>query len=374
MSRTVHLHIGVAKSGTTFLQRLLFNNKEQLAKNGVLYPAARKADHFMASMDLRESDFQGHAYPRAAGAWDKLVREADGFSGTTVISHETLARSTRPHIAKAVSSFATDDVRIVITARDLARQIPAVWQERVKNRNIDRYSEFLDNILRSDQGRRQQGGFWAPQNVASLANRWAEQVGPERVTVVTVPRPGADKLELWRRFAAATDLPDLDYTFGGEGSNPSLGVVESEFLRRLNPKLADLTWPEYESRIKRGFAEKMLVSFSNSGRLAVPAEYHDEIRATSDKMIEALKQSGCAIVGDLEDLRPDLSVGDGPMPDEVDEATLLDLSLGLVGEFASRPPGKGGARPGHGVDAEGSVARRAAVKVRDRVRRLRSHG
>ena len=41
-------------------------------------------------------------------------------------------------------------------------------------------------------------------------------------------------------------------------------------MRRLNPAVAELSWPEYESRVKKRFAEKTLVTFSNSGRLKVP--------------------------------------------------------------------------------------------------------
>lgn len=357
----MHLHIGVAKSGTTYLQRILFDNRAMLEEHGVLYPGANRADHFLASMDLRGSGFQGHVYPKAEGVWQRLVDEVDRFRGVSLISHETLARTPKELIAKAVSAFDTDDVRVVVTARDLARQVPAVWQERVKNRNEERYGDFLSNVFRSEQGRRRKGGFWIAQDLGGLTRRWMSELGEDRLTVVTVPRPGADRMELWRRFTAAVGLPDLAYVFDQTGSNPSLGVVESEFLRRLNAQVAALEWPQYEARVKHRFAERTLVNFSSGARLTIPREYHDDIDEVSNEMIDSVRQSGCRVVGDLEDLRPDLSGPVGPTPDEVEDSALLDLALGLVGEFASRPLMRAAQAP----PPRWPLASRVKARVRD---------
>lgn len=344
LSRTVHLHVGVAKSGTTYLQRILYANRGLLRQHGVLYPGQKRNAHFLASMDLRESGFQGHTYNRVEGAWDRVVSAANSFDGTTLISHETFARCTPEVIAKAVGSFDTDDVRVVITARDLARQVPSVWQERLKNRGTISYEEFLEEIFTSPQGRERKGGFWLPQNLPALAQRWMDVVGPDRLTLVTVPPSGADHDELWRRFAAATEIPEAGYDLEVEGSNPSLGVVESELLRRLNPKLEDLTWPEYEVRAKRAFAERELATFSRSDRLVVPVDRHDEVLRSGAEMIDFFASAGCRVVGDLEDLRPKLSGQVTRTPDQVSESDVLDLALGLVARSVARPPVTAGPR------------------------------
>lgn len=382
LSRTVHLHVGVAKSGTTYLQRILHENRALLRDHGVLYPGRRRAAHFLASMDLRGTGFAGHEYPAADGAWGRLVSAVDDFDGVGLISHETLARSNRAAVRKAVESFATDDVRVVVTARDLARQVPSVWQETIKNRGDRTYGEFLDEVFRSPDGERRKGGFWLAQNLPALATRWMEVVGPERFTLVTVPPSGAAPDELWRRYCAAVGIPDADYRLEVEGSNPSLGVVESELLRRVNPKLGDLTWPEYETRIKRAFAERELATFSRSDRLVVPADLHDAVRRAGDDAISFFADAGCRVVGDLEDLRPQLSDAPSRTPEEVSDQDLLDLALGLVARSASRPAVP---RPAGGTDRsvlDGAVAvrvrevvrrgtRRAAGRVREVVRRRR---
>src|SRR4029079_18055480 len=93
-----------------------------------------------------------------------------------------------PHRARPVQGFATADVRVVITVRDLARQIPATWQETLKNRSETPYAEYLATLFETwPSARRGSGGFWAAQDVEALVRRWSAGVGVERVTVVTVP-------------------------------------------------------------------------------------------------------------------------------------------------------------------------------------------
>jgi hypothetical protein len=259
-----------------------------------------------------------------------------------------------------VESF-DGEVQVVVTARDLGRQIPAVWQERVKNRHTDSYHEFLEWVLRSPQGRRRRGGFWVPQDLGALVARWAAVLGPDRVTVVTVPPPGADALELWRRFATAVELPDVGYTFPEAGSNPSLGIVEAELLRRVNPMLEELTWPEYEHRVKLRFAQGMLAQAASSPRITVPEEFHDEVRAVADAVAGDLSRSGCRVVGDLADLRPALGTGPWPAPDDATDGELLEVSLRLLATYAGRAPDRrrGSVRtPGRVPDRVARVVRR----------------
>ena len=88
------MHIGEPKTGTTFLQRALWDNRARLAAQGVLLPGYRRQDHNRASRDLREA-------PRSAsdpadpwtGEWDVLAGQALRTRGRTVISNELLAAS-----------------------------------------------------------------------------------------------------------------------------------------------------------------------------------------------------------------------------------------------------------------------------------------
>ncbi|MGH3507447.1 MAG: hypothetical protein ACRDO2_09610 [Nocardioidaceae bacterium] len=308
----------MAKTGTTFLQRVLFQNQALLGSRGVLYPGGRRASHFHASMDLRDVGFKGHRYPEAEGAWQRLAGAVNGHRGSAVVSHETLARCNPEQIQRAVTSFEEAEVRVIVTARDLGRQIPAVWQERIKNRSGQAYEDFLDEVLSSKRGKDKRGDFWLPQWLPGLLERWSAAVGPEQVTVVTVPPSGGDPHELWRRFAAAAALPDAPYNLQTQGANTSLGIVGAELLRRMNADFVDLPWPRYESMVKRQFAEFTLGRADDGPRITIPPDRQDEVAEISERSIEEIQKLGVNVIGDLEDLRPrlDRSLSLGPVSSE----------------------------------------------------------
>ncbi|MEJ7628895.1 MAG: hypothetical protein WKF54_04820 [Nocardioidaceae bacterium] len=339
MSRTVYLHVGIAKTGTTYLQRTLFANRELLRRHGTLYPGPGPAAHFLGSLDLRGTAFKGHVYDGVDGAWQRLVAAADEFDGTTLISHETLARAKPADIERAVTGFGTDDVRVVVTCRDLARQIPAAWQESMKNRGETGYDDYLAHLFttRSAEARPRKG-FWVAQDVEDLVRRWSEAVGVGKVTVVTVPRSGADRGELWRRFASATGLPDVAYLPSPDAANSSLGVAEAELLRRLNPKLANtLDWPGYDVLVKRRLAEDVLAPLDSQGRLRLPATWVDQVRAIADAQIAFLQTSGVTVVGDLSDLEPEPADASARYPDSLTDGELLASALEALAVLAAQP-------------------------------------
>jgi len=354
--------VGTGKSGTTYLQRVMARNRELLKKRGVLYPGDRSS-HFLASMDLRGSGFKGYDYPDTEGAWDALVREVRGFSGNAVVSHETLGRTPPRLVKRAVDSFAGMEVRVLITCRDIGRQIPASWQERVKNRNDQTYADFLSQVFDgwNDGKTSLRSAFWRTQNLVELTKRWSKVVGAENVRLVTVPGPGAAADELWKRYAAAADLPDLDYDLDIGTSNASLGTAETELLRRLNPRYPeDLTWPQYEARIKSRLS-RQLALHNTGGKLAVPEKYRARTEELAAHMIDYLRDSGCSVVGDLEELRPSFR-SDASLPEDVSEEALMKLSLQVLAEVSSR------GQPPPPEISGGEAARVLANKARARLR------
>jgi hypothetical protein len=337
VSSVVHLHIGVPKTGTTYLQAMLYRNRGLLRRNGVLYPGFRSDAHFLATRDLQGADRPyGDALERQAGAWDRVARAVRRFDGVAVISHELLARSKPEQIRRAVGSFGDAEVRVVITARDLGRQVPAIWQENVKNRRVATYEDYLQESFRSDLGRRRRRGYWWSQNLVLIARRWADVVGHDSVTFVTVPPPGAPAGELWDRFRLAAGLPDLPYGAPASRENRSLRADESELLRRLNLHLDDLSWEDYITVVKYHLAQDLMVGLSDGPGICIPDEYHAEVEEASRVLVRRLRRAGYPVVGDLADLRPRLI--SGATPEQVPDSRLLELSLDLVAELTTRAP------------------------------------
>ena len=95
-----------------------------------------------AALDLTEQDWGG-APGHAEGAWDALMRRTRRLDGNVIISHEILAPAPTKVIERAMKDLAGSEVHIVYSARDLARQLAAAWQESVKQGRAWTFRKFL---------------------------------------------------------------------------------------------------------------------------------------------------------------------------------------------------------------------------------------
>ncbi len=351
MSRKVLLHVGTPKTGTSYLQDVLFRNREVLAAAGIAYPADRHDSHFLAALDLMQLPWGG-LQSDAIGAWDDLaaqVREAlSAGAGTAVISHEILATASRAQIGRALESLGRDtEVHLVLSVRDLVRQIPAEWQENVKHRAQLSYGAFLDQIQDPERASRIGAWFWGVQEVPEILDRWGQELPPEQVHLVTVPPPGGAPELLWKRFSQAFGLDGIDLDLEGERHNPSLGVPETTLLRRINRKAnAELAPGDYRPLVRELLAHQTLSRRTSSPRLALPPDLHPWVQELSASWIAEIEARGYDVIGDLGDLVGAPPVADYADPDRprerqvaaagVDAITALLLENARLGHEAER--------------------------------------
>lgn len=337
-SPVIFLHVGGPKTGTTYLQELLWHNRDALRAGGICYPGGTADAQFLAAQDLMDISFHEQENPRVAGAWTRLVEEIRRAScHTAVVSHELLSLAAAEGVARAMRDLAfAVEVHIVYTARDLARQIPSVWQEDLKNRHALSFDRFVRGI-RGDEPEPHwlAGLFWRWQNVLGVLQTWGAPLPPERVHVVTVPPPGGPPGVLWERFAAALRLdPTVCRTDVPRAANTSLGVVESNLLRRLNPRLrAEFDWPAYEHWVKDELAARMLGTRPDQIPLLLPDTEHDWVHDRSAEVAATLTERKYDVVGDLDDLVPAAPQPGGRHPDDASDAELLDAANDTIVAF-----------------------------------------
>ncbi len=310
MARRVILHVGTPKTGTSYLQDVLFQNRARLARHDILYPAERFDGQFLAALDLMRLRWGG-LEREAVGAWDRLAEQVRAHDGTAIISHEILATASRTQVRRALASLGHEpggdtEVHLVISVRDLVRQIPAEWQENVKHRATLRYSRFLEVIRDPERAHRVGAWFWGAQEIPDILARWGASLPPERVHVVTVPRPGGPKELLWERFSTAFGLDGLDLDRETERANPSLGVPESALLRRINRAAAgDLPSAHYRPLVRELLAHRTLSKRTESPRLSLPPDEYPWVAELTESWIADLAEHGYDVIGDLADLRGD---------------------------------------------------------------------
>ncbi|HEX3337383.1 MAG TPA: hypothetical protein VHS54_13055 [Jatrophihabitans sp.] len=341
---TVFLHIGAPKSGTTYLQTILFNNRAALRADGLLYPGAASTSHFWASQDLRGMAFKRHVEPWVPGAWHRLVDELRAWPGSSVIDHEMLAAATEAQVDRALADLEFADVHVVWTSRDIARQLPAAWQERLKNRSTLTYASFLDSVEAGLTSHSPKRAFWPQQDAPEILARWSRTLPPERVHVGTIPPPGADPSLLWRRFAGVLGIDPDAYDTNVGTSNPSLTAAEAAVLRRLNESLegVDVPWPVYRATIKHGLVGAL--GEHPGPRIELPDRAYKWAGQWSRHALAELREAGYRVVGDLRELVPsDRPTGENPdqVPAEhgAEAATrMLGAMFDLLGKAPAAVP------------------------------------
>jgi hypothetical protein len=317
MAQRVIVHIGLMKSGTTFIQGRLGANRARLAAQGVLFPGPSWRRHVNAVQDL-----MGHP-GHTPGSWDSLTEEVNAHPGTAIISMEYLAMARQRGIGLLESSFGDAELRIVVGVRDLGRGVPAMWQEAVKNRSTRTFAEYVESIrTRGETGQR----FWRQQHAARIAGRWAEQVGQHQVYVVTVPPPGGPGGLLWDRFCEVAGIAPESSWDEARRTNESLGVASTLIIRRLNLMTEDLPVKGHKRRVKA--LGKHLMPAHRAEEEAIGFVVPDWLRDEAEAIRAQITAGGVHVVGDLDDLTP-LDVP-GADPAAVDADAQLDAALAAL--------------------------------------------
>jgi hypothetical protein len=223
-------------------------------------------------------------------------------------------------------------VHVVLSARDLARQIPAEWQENVKHRRTLGYREFLDRICDPRRTGELASWFWGVQEVPDILERWGGTLPPERVHLVTVPKPGAPRDLLWQRFASVLGLDAEALAPATDRANASLGVPETALVRRINSRVnrGVLRNEDYRELVRELLAHRTLSLRTDSPRLGLPADVRAWAVDLSERWVETLAAGGYHVTGTLEELRPDRTAAPFTDPDHPDESDVADAALQAV--------------------------------------------
>jgi len=321
MQPPAYLHVGLPKTGTTHLQLKLWHHEKALEAEGVMLPLDGKRAHFLAALDLVGGKKQGVA-------WADLAADVDAHDGPVVISQELLASATKEQAATAVASLSgTHDVHLVMTVRDLSRQIPSAWQQLVRYRVSDSLDQYMNAVLTEPQHE-----FWVSGYAPRVIERWLPSLSPERVHIITVP--GADPSLLWQRFASVIGVDPGEPGERLIGSNASMGAAQTEMLRRWNAQLDPAQFPTHDPYMV-ACRTVLLPSIPRTPAVpfGLPAQWADWLTATTDDLCRELSGHGFDIRGDLAELEPDLT----PLmtPQDLSDKEVLQVALATMTELVS---------------------------------------
>jgi hypothetical protein len=322
MTRRCFLHVGSPKTGTSYLQNVLWRSREELAAQGVVLPL-RRADHFFLTLVLRDEYDAAADPPRAADVLERLDAALARTDGDVLITHELLSVVAPEQIDAFLARLTAFEVHVVVTTRSLDRQLPSEWQQFVKTRHTGTYAGFLDDVRTNPDHR-----FWAGQDFAAIAAKWGATLPPAQVHVVTLPPSGAPPDELLRRFCSVLGVDASRLDADVERDNASIGYEQAELLRRVNETLGPRLRTQraaYAKTVKFFYAEQVLAAQSGQ-RLVLPASERDWCSAAARDQADRIAAAGYDVVGDVEELLP-VWPADEPPALHADDALLLQVAL-----------------------------------------------
>ncbi len=330
MTERVFLHIGLPKTGTTYLQRALWQNRSVLKDAGLLLPAHQRR-HLLATLDLRDDPKLARRTGDVRAPWDDLVKEARTWPGDVLITHEFFGPASPAQARRALESFPGAEVHVLITAREMVGLAISRWQEYVRNggpRPIDRYPADKPYDPTDAWG-------WASFDLADILDRWGSVIAHDRVHVLPMTPGAADPTELLTRFLAVMGYADAPVEMPEQPANESLGLVEAELLRRTTPLMRDFRSAADRGNWIRGYLAAPSVMPSSGERFRPSDERLAELEERGRRALVTLRKGGYDVVGDIALLepRPDR---DRRQPGDVSDREQLDVAVQVIATLMTR--------------------------------------
>jgi len=237
MKKTVYLHIGIPKTGTSLIQGSFMQSPELLARFGIHYLQAgtRVFDdgghHVLVMATLGEDGRRidpGKDPKVIAQAWDEAIDEIASctepiiFVSSELFSFEIHTPAMMTRLRDALSDRGRHKVRVVLTLRDVADFVNSVYSQRVR----DGFSGSIADYIKDIQG------FidWT-----SFAASWAKVFGAD--AMILLKFEDLDRKAMVDDFARKVfgiDVSEETPLFPSPQVNSSLPHAAVTLLREVN--------------------------------------------------------------------------------------------------------------------------------------------
>jgi len=214
------LHIGPHKTGSTYIQKMLFENASRLTESGVLYPVDEWIYHY-GHHDAAELENIG----AFANYINQLQGREAGFS-SVIISSENFDRWSRDSVGLFLSSIPMH-VHVVYVHRDPLATLYSHWQEDVKFGYGNLFSDFLARHLIDPMSS-------SILNPCVILDNWSQCFDKCEATIIDYDLVMQNKKNICNEFLTATFGTDFGLTFQQAEENKSFPIEEAELLRALN--------------------------------------------------------------------------------------------------------------------------------------------
>jgi hypothetical protein len=223
----LHLHVGPHKTGSTYLQKRLRENRDRLAAAGWRYP------------EVGMSAFGHHEVVNLYRGW--RLAEADRIaagladlaagSDNLLLSSENLVFLDAAQLARLRDTFPRHRVTVSFFYRSLAEIWPSHWQELIKHGEWLPFVDYLATVM----GVRDRFDARVVDPLVQL-DKLAAVFGREALAVIPYNAVRDDGGDLMPVFLAEALGLDLALPGGDEAVNRSFAPETIEMIRLLNER------------------------------------------------------------------------------------------------------------------------------------------
>ncbi|MCW2847765.1 MAG: hypothetical protein JWR90_1739 [Marmoricola sp.] len=326
MTTRVYLHIGLPKTATTYLQTILWGNRQSLEAQGVRLPGKVRPEHLWATRIIREDPAFEKFSEHRRSAWTRLRADIEAWPGASIVSHEFFSAASSEQAARMVADLAPAEVHLVVTGREPLGLFTASWQESIKNREIALMTDYSRTVAEEPWA----VWNWRALDIRLVLERWAPHFAPEHVHVLPLPGPQAPRREIWDRFARLVGVDPESVDLTRSFPNASMGVVEAETLRRMNLHLEDFNSAiDRATYIRTFLADDRLVP-RHGDPFWPEDERIEEIRERGRVAVDYIAAQGFDVIGDLDALLVPDALPPRRVPSSVTDTEVAEVAVWLA--------------------------------------------
>ena len=326
MTERLYLHVGMPKTGTTYVQSVLHAAAARLPEQGLTMLPGTRRGNIQLSAAVREAPADEQRVVRFGR------RLAQVETPRVLVSDELLGGASSAQIGRFLAVCGDVEVHVVVSVRSLSRLLPSTWQQRIQQRGeTPSLPEFLDAVAGREGDLAER--WWTDRHVVAVLERWSEHVPLERMHVVTMPGGGSDPRNLIERYADLLGLDPGTLDVEVARSNVSLGWAQAEVLRRVRAGVprALVTKQDYLP-VGKGWLAAQHLAPQHGAPPRMPATLRDWCEEEAAGTIAWLAVRPIEVVGDPDDLRPQ----DGDFVDDfsLDADAIAEAALAALTSIA----------------------------------------
>ncbi|MDR9826767.1 hypothetical protein RCJ22_14235 [Vibrio sp. FNV 38] len=239
MKKTIYLHVGPHKTGTTVIQKACLDNREVLDKYDVSYPSLffNHIGHhdLVNTVRLREIS-------------DKHLGQLEAINSNILLSSENFIHFTQQDLQYLVGRFSKFDIKIIYSWRRSSLKMYSMWQESIKHGEVASFHSFYySDLVRPGQSKT----LMQTLNVELLASKF----GKDNLYILDFDSL-SESNNLVKEFFDIVGVKgsEIDISTQSDGvRNESLDPRKTEMLRGLNALSKGLGLP-VSSKTREAFS------------------------------------------------------------------------------------------------------------------------